>query len=264
MSSPPAHGHHGTASRSRSTGEDEAHPRQEDVEQRGPAVIRGAGLGPLRVAVQPIYPFATLASFPFVNDLDRMDGIYSLEDPNFPSSAGEVPNRRPSRSGSDDSPASRGDWANDGSDDQGGAGGVGEEDEDDDDDDDEDEAVYLPVAVPANFAARLGLHETDLTRALIAGDFALAESIISRETEDVDFLNDGVHSATPLNLALGGRASFGGNPRNLKIVKMLVEKGANVNLRIPHHDLENASESPLELLVALYLALLKMFASDSP
>ena len=45
---------------------------------------------------------------------------------------------------------------------------------------------------------------------------------------------------------------------------MLVEKGANVNLRIPHHDLENASESPLELLVALYLALLKMFASDSP
>ena len=258
MSSPPAHGRHGSASSSRSAGEGENLPRREHGDQRGPAVVRGAGIGPLRVAVQPIYPFASLASFPFVNDLDRMDGIYSLEDPNFPSA--EVPNRG---SSSENSPASRGDWAIDGAEEPGGGEGGGA-DEDDDDDDEDEEAVYLPVAVPANFAARLGLHETDLTRALIAGDFSLAERIISRETEDVDFLNDGVHSATPLNLALGGRASFGGNPRNLKIVKMLVEKGANVNLRIPHHDLENASESPFELLVALYLALLKMFASDSP
>ena len=264
MSSPPPSGHQGPAPPSRSTGGDEAIPRGEEYEQREPAVVRGAGLAPLRVAAQPIYPFASLASFPFVNDLDRMDGIYSLEDPNYPSSsAAEAmpPNRRPSRSGSDDSPALRGDWANDGPDELRGA----VEDEDEDDEDDEDGGhVYLPVAVPANFAARLGLHETDLTRALIAGDFALAERIISTQTDDVDFLNDGVHSATPLNLALGGRASFGGNPRNLKIVKMLVEKGANVNLRIPHHDLENASESPLELLVALYLALLRMFASDFP
>ena len=201
----------------------------------------------------PIYPFAaTLGSFPFVNDLDRMDGIYSLEDPNYPSSS-EVTNRRQSRSGTDEDSAASLEGA-DGSDEYGG-GGADEED---------DELVYLPVAVPANFAARLGLNETDLTRALIAGNFPLAERLISRETNDADYLNDGVHSATPLNLALGGRASFGGNPRNLKIVNMLVAKGANVNLRIPHHDLENASESPLELLVALYLALLKMFASDFP
>ena len=256
MSSPPNPGHRRPSSPSHSTGEAEAAPpRREDGDQRVPAIIRGAagGLGPLRINVQPIYPFASLVSFPqgfpFANDLDRMDGIYSLEDPNFPSSPADVPNRRSSRSGSDVSA--------DGSDEHG-------DDDDDDDDDDERREVYLPVAVPANFAARLGLHETDLTKALIAGDFALAERIISRENDGADFLNDGVHSATPLNLALGGRASYGGNPRNLKIVRMLVEKGANVNLRIPNHDLENASESPLELLVALYLALLKMFASDSP
>ena len=247
---------HGSAASSQSPGDN---PGREAGE-RGPgaAAARGAGLGigPLRVAVPPIYPFAaTLGSFPFVNDLDRMDGIYSLEDPNYPSSSSEVTNRRQSpRSGTDDDSAAASLEGAEGSDEYGG-GGV---------DEDDDELVYLPVAVPANFAARLGLNETDLTRALIAGNFPLAESIISLETNDADYLNDGVHSATPLNLALGGRASFGGNPRNLKIVKMLVAKGANVNLRIPHHDLENASESPLELLVALYLAVLKMFASDFP
>lgn len=43
------------------------------------------------------------------------------------------------------------------------------------------------------------------------------------------------------------------------MARLLVRRGANVNLRIPNHDLETASESPLEHLVNFYLSLLKTF-----
>jgi hypothetical protein len=198
----------------------------------------------------PIFPLSNAPSriwpLPLV-DLDRMDGIFSVGDPNFPETPDALSDRAaPQRLQSLN-------WSDD--------------EEDDDDDGDLEERigglhhndVYLPVA-PANFAARLGLNDTELTTALVKGEFADAERIIA-ETSDPEFLNEGVHAATPLNLALAGRASYGGNARHLKIARMLVRKGANVNLRIPHHDMENASESPLEMLVALYLALLKMFSA---
>ncbi len=80
-----------------------------------------------------------------------------------------------------------------------------------------------------------------------------------------DFLDDGAHAATPLSLALTGRsASHSGRPRNLRLARLLVERGANVNLRIPDRDLETASESPLELLVTFYLSLLRVFAPGPP
>ncbi len=112
---------------------------------------------------------------------------------------------------------------------------------------------YLPAA------ARIGLNETPLTRAMASGQFALAEELV-QVAVDPEYLNDGAHAATPMTLALRGRsASYSGQPRNLKLAKLLAEKGANVNLRIPNHDLETASESPLELLTTFYLSLLKIF-----
>ena len=92
----------------------------------------------------------------------------------------------------------------------------------------------------------------------MSGNFELAEKFIL-DASDPEFLNDGNHSAIPLNLALTGRSSYGGQPRHLKLAKILVRRGANVNLRIPNLELESASESPLELLVTYYLALLKEF-----
>ena len=66
--------------------------------------------------------------------------------------------------------------------------------------------------------------------------------------------DDGAHAATPLSLALtGGHRRQGGSsgglihgagsggsvgqPRNLRIARMLVRRGANVNLRIPDRDM---------------------------
>lgn len=114
------------------------------------------------------------------------------------------------------------------------------------------------VNLPAGFRARIGLNETSLTRALGRGDFALAEKIIEEAT-DPEFLNDGALSATPLNMVLTGRSSFFHQSRNLKLAHILMQRGANSNLRIPNHDLESASESPLELLLRYYLKLIEVF-----
>eukprot|EP00092_Neocalanus_flemingeri_P007283 GFUD01007865.1.p1 GENE.GFUD01007865.1~~GFUD01007865.1.p1 ORF type:complete len:1241 (-),score=282.81 GFUD01007865.1:403-4125(-) len=114
------------------------------------------------------------------------------------------------------------------------------------------------VNLPAGFRARIGLNETTLTRALARGDFAMAEKIIEEAT-DIEFLNDGALSATPLNMVLTGRSSFFHQSRNLKLAHILLQRGANPNLRIPNHDMESASESPLELLLRYYLKLIEVF-----
>lgn len=114
------------------------------------------------------------------------------------------------------------------------------------------------VNLPAGFRARIGLNETTLTRALARGDFALAEKLIEEAT-DVEYLNDGALSATPLNMVLTGRSSFFHQSRNLKLALLLMQKGANPNLRIPNHDMESASESPIELLLRYYLKLIEVF-----
>jgi hypothetical protein len=62
------------------------------------------------------------------------------------------------------------------------------------------------------------------------------------EAEDPDYLNEGALDRTPLCLVLGGMAQ---QPRNLKLARLLLERGACPNLRIPAPDMESASESPL-------------------
>ena len=116
----------------------------------------------------------------------------------------------------------------------------------------------LLVNFPAGFRARIGLNETSLTRALARGEFTEAERIIEEAT-DIEFLNDGALSATPLNMVLTGRSSYFHQSRNLKLAHLLMQRGANPNLRIPNHDMESASESPLELLLRYYLKLIEVF-----
>ena len=116
----------------------------------------------------------------------------------------------------------------------------------------------LLVNFPAGFRARIGLNETSLTRALGRGEFTEAERIIEEAT-DIEFLNDGALAATPLNMVLTGRSSYFHQSRNLKLAHLLMQRGANPNLRIPNHDMESASESPLELLLRYYLKLIEVF-----
>ncbi len=238
--------------------EKEAEAEDEDVAAQLPPAGPGAvpRLSWSSSSAPPLLHFAGLSGVRAA-DLDRMDGIYG---------------------DSDYGAAGSGSGCSRGAGNGGAAAGrattsldveISYTDSSDIDSDDSDiqrmlhfQDVFVPVPA-ANFAARLGLNETELTRALLDGEFEQAENIIA-ERADPEYFNDGVHSATPLNLALGGRASYAGNPRHLKIARMLVRKGANVNLRIPHHDLETASESPLELLVALYLSLLRLFTPGMP
>ena len=118
------------------------------------------------------------------------------------------------------------------------------------------------VNLPAGFRARIGLNETELTRALARGDFSSAEKLIE-EASDPEYLNDGALAATPLNIVLTGRSSFFHQSRNLYLAHLLLVKGANPNLRIPNHDMETASESPIEMLLQYYLKLTEVVYVDN-
>lgn len=120
------------------------------------------------------------------------------------------------------------------------------------------EDLEMLVNLPAGFRARIGLNETELTRALARGDFSSAEKLIE-EASDPEYLNDGALAATPLNIVLTGRSSFFHQSRNLYLAHLLLVKGANPNLRIPNHDMETASESPIEMLLQYYLKLTEVF-----
>jgi hypothetical protein len=56
----------------------------------------------------------------------------------------------------------------------------------------------------------------------------------------------------PLALVLSSEAEFRQFPRHLRLAKLLVEGGANPNIRIPHAGWQGASPSPMEYLWTLY------------
>ena len=97
----------------------------------------------------------------------------------------------------------------------------------------------------------MGGHRTPLNRAIKEGKFDLAEKLIASTTQ-TDSLNDGsmTHALTT------GKGVFHSRPRNLKIVKLLLEKGASPNFRSPNV-LELPSVSSFEVAVNYYLDLLK-------
>lgn len=101
-----------------------------------------------------------------------------------------------------------------------------------------------------HFQGQFGINETPLTIAIENGNFTTAEEIILA-TADPTHLNDGPYEKIPLHMVLTNNHHTD-QSRNLRIAKLLVEKGANANLRIPYGDMDRASPSPFEELVVYY------------
>lgn len=107
------------------------------------------------------------------------------------------------------------------------------------------------------FHVEFGFNDTPLTRALESGNYVLAEKLI-RETANPSALDEGCYQRTPLYICLCGLDSEGTRPRprNLYLARLLIERGANVNYRVPTtyfgSEYGGPGKSPLELLVDFY------------
>ena len=97
----------------------------------------------------------------------------------------------------------------------------------------------------------MGAHRTPLNRAIKERKFELAEKLIT-STSNPENLNDGsmTHALTT------GKGLYRTRPRNFRIVRLLLEKGASPNFRSPNV-LELPSVTPFEVAVNYYLDLLK-------
>ncbi|PSN57010.1 hypothetical protein C0J52_04252 [Blattella germanica] len=98
---------------------------------------------------------------------------------------------------------------------------------------------------------QIGINDTRLTLALERGDYKTAEVIIAANNEAA-YLDEGPFEKTPLTLVLSNDLAFRAFPRHLRFAKLLVEGGANPNLRIPLAEWQGASPSPMEQLIDLY------------
>ncbi|XP_067001225.2 uncharacterized protein [Anabrus simplex] len=100
----------------------------------------------------------------------------------------------------------------------------------------------------SNIRMQYGLSDTPLTNALEGGDFDAAEKIILSNT-DAEYLDEGPFDRIPLGIVLNNDPMYRLFPRNLRLARLLVERGADPNLRIPLAQLQRSSPSPLEYLV---------------
>ncbi|GLH07238.1 Uncharacterized protein GBIM_12748 [Gryllus bimaculatus] len=98
---------------------------------------------------------------------------------------------------------------------------------------------------------QVGINDTPLTVALVKGDYKTAEKLIMENFED-GYLDEGPFEKIPLALVLSGDHAIS-TTRHLRLAKLLVERGANANLRIPQAEWQGASPSPMEYLVDLYM-----------
>ncbi|GAB1598107.1 uncharacterized protein LOC115214915, partial [Argonauta hians] len=107
------------------------------------------------------------------------------------------------------------------------------------------------------FHVEFGINETPLTNFLEKNDYISAEKII-RETANPSYLDEGCYQRTPLYIVLCGldEEEVNVKPRNLFLAKLCIERGANVNHRVPK--VTNGSEfigpgkSPIELIIDFY------------
>lgn len=111
------------------------------------------------------------------------------------------------------------------------------------------------------FQGQIGMHGTPLTTVISCGEFKAAEQIIE-STSDASYLNDGRYENIPLHMVLSNN-TYAKSCRNLKLARLLVQKGANPNLRIPYGELDMASPSPFEELVVYHEALKSYVAGVS-
>ncbi|XP_049787803.1 uncharacterized protein LOC126191107 isoform X1 [Schistocerca cancellata] len=109
--------------------------------------------------------------------------------------------------------------------------------------------AFVFRAIPV-YHAQIGINDTPITRALEEGQFKLAQQLILENT-DRSYLDEGPFVKIPLALVLSGDPEFRKHQRHLGLAKLLVERGANPNLRIPTSELQRASPSPMEYLINL-------------
>ena len=103
----------------------------------------------------------------------------------------------------------------------------------------------------SNFLGIMGAHRTPLNRAIKEGKFELAEKLIT-STSNPENLNDGsmTHALTT------GKGLYRTRPRNFRIVRLLLEKGASPNFRSPNV-LDLPSVTPFEVAICYYMTLLR-------
>lgn len=110
------------------------------------------------------------------------------------------------------------------------------------------------------FHVEFGINDTPLTRALENGNYASAERLIL-ECTNPSYLDEGCYQRIPLNICLCGvdQDAERVTTRNLYLARLLIERGANINLRVPvtYYGCEFLSpgKSCLELLVDYYVDL---------
>lgn len=122
------------------------------------------------------------------------------------------------------------------------------------------------------FRVEFGMNETPLTQALEQGNYATAERLIL-ECPNASYLDDGCYQRTPLYICLCGVDEFHQKvaTRNFYLAQLLIERGANVNHRVPVTNFGSEYISPgkscMELLVDFYVDLTRQPANevtDSP
>ncbi|BFZ24902.1 hypothetical protein BsWGS_27941 [Bradybaena similaris] len=117
------------------------------------------------------------------------------------------------------------------------------------------------------FHVEFGINDTPLTRALEQGNYATAERLIL-ECPNASYLDDGCYQRTPLYICLCGVDEYHERVavRNFHLARLLIERGANVNHRVPVTNFGSEFISPgkssLELLIDFYIDLTKQPLAD--
>ncbi|XP_036356448.1 uncharacterized protein LOC115214915 isoform X1 [Octopus sinensis] len=107
------------------------------------------------------------------------------------------------------------------------------------------------------FHVEFGINETLLTQYLEKNDYISAERLI-RETANPSYLDEGCYQRTPLYIVLCGldEEELNVKPRNLFLAKLCIERGANVNHRVPKvstgSEFLGPGKSPIELIIDFY------------
>ncbi|KAL8599016.1 hypothetical protein ACOMHN_006825 [Nucella lapillus] len=110
------------------------------------------------------------------------------------------------------------------------------------------------------FHVEFGINETALTRALENGNYASAERLIL-DCVNPSYLDEGCYQRIPLNICLCGvdEDAERVTARNLYLARLLIERGANINLRVPvtfyGSEFLSPGKSSLELLADYYVDL---------
>ncbi|XP_076445223.1 uncharacterized protein LOC143283073 [Babylonia areolata] len=110
------------------------------------------------------------------------------------------------------------------------------------------------------FHVEFGINDTPLTRALENGNFASAERLIL-DCMNPSYLDEGCYQRIPLNICLCGvdQDAERVTARNLYLARLLIERGANINHRVPvtfyGSEFLSPGKSCLELLTDYYVDL---------